>query len=225
MDIEAWTTLFSLAVASAVMPGPIAVTMLLLRAPGGVPAAAAFVGGMTVVRLAQGVVFGVLLASAEAEGSADAGTVEAVLLLVLSIVLFIAAARAALADDDPDRPPPAWKAKIESMSAVTAFAIGLGYLLLGLKFWAFTLGAIAAVEEAAPEPGTAVVAFLVFVALAQALPLLAVAARLLAPVRSAAGLDAFSGWLARNDRRIAIVLGLTLGTWFGLQALRGLGLL
>ena len=140
-------------------------------------------------------------------------------------MFFVAAGRKAIADDDPDRPPPAWKTKIEAMSARGAFAIGAGYLLIGLKFWAFTLSAIAVIEDAAPEPAPATVAFIGFVALSQAIPLLIVAAGLVIPERSAAGIGALSGWLERNDRLLVIGLGLAFGTWFGLQALRGLGVL
>lgn len=225
MSAESWVALLSLAVAGALMPGPIVVTTLLLRARGGIAAGAAFVAGMTVVRLAQGVAFGILFAAAEAEGSGDPGTIEAVLLLVLSIAFFIVAGRKAIADDDPDRPPPAWQAKIESMSPGGAFAVGAGYLLLGVKFWAFTLSAIAVIEDAAPGPGPAIAAFVGFVALTQAIPLLIVAAGLVVPERSAAGIGAISGWLERNDRLLVIALGLAFGTWFGLRALRGLGIL
>ena len=225
MTAESGAVLLSLAVAGALVPGPILVTVLLLRARGGLIAAAAFVAGMTVVRLAQGLVFGLVFAAADEEASTDPNAIESVLLLVLAIVFFIAAGRSALADDDPDRPPPAWKARIASMSAAGAFALGAGYLLVGVKFWAFTLGAIAAIEEAALGPGPATLAFVGFVALTQAIPLLILAAGLLIPERSAVVVDALSGWLERNERILIVVLGLVFGTWFGLQALRGLGVL
>lgn len=225
MTAESGAVVLSLAVAGALVPGPILVTVLLLQARGGLGAAAAFVAGMTVVRLTQGLVFGFVFAAADQEASTDPGAIESILLLVLAIVFFIAAGRKALADDDPDRPPPAWKARIASMSAMGAFALGAGYLLVGVKFWAFTLGAIAAIEDAAPGPGPATLAFIGFVVLTQAIPLLIIAAGLVIPKRSAAAVGTLSGWLERNDRILIIVLGLVFGTWFGLQALRGLGVL
>lgn len=225
MTAESGAVLLSLAVAGALVPGPILVTVLLLRARGGLVAAAAFVAGMTAVRLAQGLIFGFVFAAADAEGSTDPGAIESVFLLVLAIVFFIAAGRKALADDDPDRPPPAWKSRIASMSAPGAFALGAGYLLVGVKFWAFTLGAIAAIEDAAPGPGPATLAFTGFVAMTQSIPLLIVAASVVMPGRSAAAVGSLSGWLERNDRILIVILGLAFGSWFGLQALRGLGVL
>jgi threonine/homoserine/homoserine lactone efflux protein len=225
MTVESWAALLSLAAAGALVPGPILVTVLLLRARGGVTAAAAFVAGMTIVRVVQGLVFGLLFSAADADGPAEPATIEAVLLLVLAILFYVAAGRSVLSEDDPDRPPPRWKRKIESMSSPGAFVFGAGYLLVGVKFWAFTLGAIAAIEEAAPGPGPATVAFIGFVILTQAIPLSILAAAILVPRRSAAGIGAISDWLERNDRALVIVLGLAFGTWFALQALSGLGVL
>ena len=86
--IDLWTTLVPLILASAILPVQIAVTILLLRSPAGRLAAVAWVGGMTVVRLAQGLVFGVVLETGtEATDATDTpGPIETALLLVVAIV-------------------------------------------------------------------------------------------------------------------------------------------
>ena len=228
MTAESGAVLLSLAVAGALVPGPILVTVLLLRARGGLVAAAAFVAGthpchrapapgtrwpdrlgasagMTVVRLAQGPRLRLRVRCRRRGGSTDPGAIESVFLLVLAIVFFIAAGRKALADDiriastgagcdDPDRPPPAWKSRIASMSALVRSPSGPATCWSGSSSgrrspWAqclrcFTLGGLAAIEDAAPGPGPATLAFTGFVAMTQSIPLLIVAASVVMPGRS-----------------------------------------
>ncbi len=58
---DLWGTLLPLIVASALVPVQITLTVLLLRSSVGT--AAAWVGGMTATRLAQGVFFGIVFAA------------------------------------------------------------------------------------------------------------------------------------------------------------------
>jgi len=51
-------------------------------------------------------------------------------------------------DDDPDAPPPKWLAMIDSVTPLKAFGIGIGVVVIGAKFWVFTLTAIAVIGEA-----------------------------------------------------------------------------
>lgn len=64
---DLWTTLIPLILGSAVLPVQIAITVLLLRSGSGRIAAVACVTGMTVVRLAQGIVIGFVLGAARAD--------------------------------------------------------------------------------------------------------------------------------------------------------------
>ena len=59
-----WSSLIPLIVGSALVPIQIVITVLLLRSSAGRITAVAWVAGMTTVRLAQGVVFGLVLGSA-----------------------------------------------------------------------------------------------------------------------------------------------------------------
>lgn len=223
---DLWATLIPLAVAGALVPAQIVVTVLLLRAPGGALAAAAFVAGMTVVRLGQGVVFGLVLTGADASGETSGpGTIAAVLLLVLGLLFYATAARTALADVDPDAPPPKWLAMTDTMTWPKALAFGAMFMLVAPKFWVFTLSAIAAIEEAELGTAAASMAFLGFVALTQSVLIAIVLFGALAPARSATALDAVSGWLERNDRILVIAIGAIFGTWFAVKGLSGLGVL
>jgi len=221
---ELWSTLVPLALASAVVPVQIVITVLLLRAPAGRKTAAAWVAGMTATRLAQGVVFGWLVRPEDSGSSDEPALVVSVLLLVLGILLLVTAARALLADDDPDAPPPRWMAAFDSVRPGKAFLLGAGLIAVSAKFWVFTLSALGAIEAAAVSGTVAVVTYIAFVLLAQSLVLAVIAVAIVVPRRSDAFLARVSDWLERYDRGIVVVVGVVFGSWFLFKALDGLGL-
>ena len=93
---DLWGTLLPLIVASAVVPVQITLTVLLLRASVGT--AAAWVGGMTATRLAQGVLFGLVFAEAgvASEGEDGPGLFVSAVLLVVALLFLTKAAKALL---------------------------------------------------------------------------------------------------------------------------------
>jgi hypothetical protein len=221
-------TLIPLGVASAVVPIQIIVTILLLRAPGGRVAAVAWVAGMTAIRLLQGLVFGLLLGArgGEADGAAgESSVLVSVILLVLAILFYVVAAKQLLKHPDEDAPPPKWMTMLDGVAPGKAFLLGFGLVAISAKFWVFTLGAIAAIGDAGQGMGGSVVAFLLFVVLAESIHLTAVGFAYAAPARADAGLARFSGLLERYNGAIMMVLGLVFGTWFLLKALTGLGII
>jgi len=224
---DLWSTLLPLVVASALVPLQITLTVLLLRASVGT--AAAWVGGMTATRLAQGMLFGVVFAGAGAlSGSQDGpGPVVSVVLLVVALLFLTKAAKLLLGggDDDEDAQPPKWMKLTESVTAGKAFLFGAGYVAIAAKLWVFTLGAIGAIDEAGLGSAASIALFLLFVALAEAIPIAFVAYAALAPSSSQILLGRVSAWLEKNSRVIVIVLGIVFGAWFLLKALQGLGVL
>jgi len=223
---DLWSTLLPLIVASALVPVQITLTVLLLRSSVGT--AAAWVGGMTATRLAQGVLFGIVFAGAGAlSGSQDGpGPVVSVVLLVVALLFLTKAAKLLLGgDDDEDAQPPKWMKLTESVTAGKAFLFGAGYVAIAAKLWVFTLGAIGAIDEAGLGSAASIGLFLLFVVLAEAIPLAFVAYAALAPSSSKTVLDRVSAWLEKNNRVIVIVLGFVFGAWFLLKALQGLRML
>jgi hypothetical protein len=212
--------------ASTFVPAPLVVTILLMRASTRV--AAAWVAGMTVVRLAQGAVFALIFSdgsTAATETPEGRSAILSGILLVVSIMLFITAAQKLLSGDDPDAPPPKWMAMIGTMGTGRAFLFGAGLLVVNAKFWVFTLGAISAIEEADLGRSASVATFLAFVALVVAPQVLALGLAVVAPTRSRSLLDDVAGWLQRNNRAIVVVVSLVFGTWFLAKALTGLGVI
>lgn len=225
--IDLWTTLIPLVVGSAVLPIQVTITLLMLRADGGRRRAAAWVSGMTAVRLAQGLLFGLLLGGAAAEAGDDAGPglVASTLLLVVGVVFLVAAARKLLDQPDEDAPPPRWLAMVEALSPLRALLAGGAAVALSAKLWVFTLAAIGAIEETELGLPAAAVTYLVFVVAAASLHLAAIGIAVAAPARAGAALDGASALLERHGRVVTIGLGLVFGTWFVVRALAGFGLL
>jgi hypothetical protein len=221
-----WGTLLPLIAGGALVPIQLIITILLLRSTGGLRTAAAFVAGMTSVRLAQGLVFGLLLAGGETGGTASGpGPVVSGVLIALAMLLYAASAKQILTDDDPDAPPPKWITMTESMKPGRAFVVGAGLLAIGAKFWVFTLGAIGAIKDADLSRSRGVVTFVAFAGLTVVAHLLVLGVAAVAPKQSAALLDATADWLKRHNGPIVVVLGLVFGSWFLLKGLHGLGVL
>jgi hypothetical protein len=223
---DLWGSLLPLAIASAVVPVQLVVTVLLLRSAHGRIAALAWVAGMLTVRLGQGVVIGLLLAPGALEDDpAEAGVAASLLLLVVAILLLVMAARKAVGEPDEDAPPPRWMALVQGATPVRAYAMGVGLLLIGAKFWVFTLGAISAIEAAELPTGAAALTYLVFVLIAMSVHLVIVGMSYLVPDRAEVALARFSDLLTRYDRPVTIALGVVFGSWFLIKALDGLGII
>ena len=222
---DLWGMLLPLVRASALEPIQLTVTILLLRSS--VAAAAGWAAGMSVARLLQGMLFGLVFngAGAEADSSAARHAVASVVLLVLGVLLIVMAARTLLREPDEDVPPPAWMRINQSVAPLRAAAFGALYVAVAPKLWVFTLGAITAVRDTEPGVATAIVAFLVFALLAVSLNLAVVGYAVAGGESSQRLLELAAGWLERRGRGIKIVVGLVFGTWFVLQALGGLGVL
>jgi hypothetical protein len=224
---DLWTSLIPLGIGSALVPIQIVVTTLLLRSKAGKVTAVAWVAGMTTMRLAQGLVFGLILGSGEGTDSSSGGPGAAVslLLLVIAVVFYVSAAKSLLKQPDEDAPPPKWMAMVDGVTPGRAYLLGVGLVAIGAKFWVFTLGAIAAIGVAGMSQPASIATFLLFVALAESLVLAIVVVAYATPDRAGAVLERVAGLLERYSRVLVITLGLVFGTWFLVKALGGLGLL
>jgi len=219
--LDLWSSLAPLIVVSALLPLQTIVALSLVRSS--LKAALAWVAGMTVVRLIQGVVFGVVLAESEANSEGDSPSVVlGTILLVLAILLYVKALRTAVGTEEEDAPPPRWLTKAGSMSPLTAFCAGAGFMSISVKFLVFTLGAISAIAEAHLDARLSALTFVLFVALAQILPFTIVGLAASSSTGAVEVLDNFGGWLQRQNRIITILFGLVFGTWFLIKALKRL---
>lgn len=212
-------------VGSALAPVQIIVSLLLLKSPDrGLLKAIAFVGGMTITRLLQGLIFGFILfeSLASTEGSKGKSSVISTLLLVLGILLLIAAYKKWRKQDDPDDVPPKWLTRIDSLNLLDAFKIGLSLPLIAVKLWVFTLSALATIGTAQLGQTPSIIVYLLFILLAESLMLLPILIRILLPERSTTALIKMSAWLTDNSRSITIAASLVFGLFFLHSGIRGL---
>lgn len=212
-------------IGSAVVPLQIIIGLLLLKSPKqGLLKAVAYVAGMTITRLAQGFVFGLILSesSAMAEESNGKNPIISTLLLVLGILLLIAAYKKWHGEDDPDEPRPRGFSMIDSLTPLKAFGIGLGLPLVAAKLWVFTLSALATITAAQLDPLSSTIVYLLFILLAESLLLLPILARIFIPKRSQSLLTELSAWLTQNSRPITIIVSLVFGLFFLHSGISGL---
>ena len=221
---DLWPILIPLAVGSALIPIEIALTVVVLRASGGVPRAIAWVGGMTAVRLAQLAIIGPIVDVAVDDGKPGTSVAEATLLLLVGVLFLVIAARKATNQPDEDAPPPGWMTLMDSVSAGRAFAMGAAVIALNPKLWAFTLAALGAIGDAELGGVGSVAAFLGFVIAAQSVHLAAIGIAIVAPDRSRTILDGMSSWLERHSRTLLIGLSVVFGAWLIAKSLAAFGI-
>jgi threonine/homoserine/homoserine lactone efflux protein len=145
--------------------------------------------------------------------------------LVVALLFLVTAVRELFGGDDPNAPPPKWMSLLTSATPTKAFLIGTGIMTVSPKSWVFTLAAIGAIGNAGMGRAANVVCYIVFVTLAASGNLLIIGMAAFFPQRSRSVLDRTLRWLQEHDRPIMIVVGLVFGTWFGIKALHGFGIL
>lgn len=220
-----FASLLPFVLGSAIVPIQVIILTLLLKSPqNGLLKASVYVAGMTALRLLQGLVFGLVLTGGAAVAETETGPslVVSTLLMVLGILLLITAYKQFRKEDDPDAPPPKWLAMIDSLTPLKAFGMGFGLLLIGAKFWVFTLGAIGVIGEYQLGQPASSIAFLAYVMLTESLLLLFLLIRILLPERSRSLLDEVSAWLTRYNRQIIMIVSLVFGLLFFYQGVSGL---
>jgi hypothetical protein len=149
--------------------------------------------------------------------------VEGALLLIVAVILYVSAARKLAHQPDEDAPPPGWMTALDRASLRTAFAMGAGLVAFSPKLWAFTLGAIGAIGEAALPPGQGWLVFVVWLGAALSVHLAVLLTAVLAPRRAEPMLIRAANALETNGRPLMIGLGLVFGTWFLWKALVSFG--
>lgn len=208
----------------ALVPLQIIIVVLLLTGESRGPLKAmAFVAGMTLARLAQGFLFQFIITGGSGDPADVVGItwIKSTVLLLLGVFLLITAYRKWAKEPDPDEPPPKWMKMLDGITPVRAFLFGAGMILIAIKLWVFTLGALSVIDEAQlGQPGSTT-AFLAYVLLAQSVLILAILLRLLMPARAGNLLRSFGAWLETYNRQIVMVVSLIFGLLFLYQGVTG----
>jgi len=208
--------------AAMAMPMWVLLVLFLLRANRGPTNALAFVGGVTAVRLVQGVVFGVALsATIGPRRQSQWEALVSALLLVTGILMWAAALRQWGKEVDPVGAPTItsrWEVILHSLTPAQAFGVGALLVATSARAWLFTLAAISIIGQAALTSAESLVAFLLYVLGAELLLL----APIVLSVRSPTRFDAAAGWLEAHERPIVIGVSFILGGYFVWSGIRGL---
>lgn len=213
-----WTALVPLIVGSALVPVQLLITILLIA--NSRLAALAWVAGATTVRLVQGAAFGLVLSSDDALSSdGGPGPIASTLLFVAGLLFLLTAVKSLIGDDDPDAPPPRWMTAIDGLSPARSYLFGAGAMVIGVKFWVFTLSALAVIGDADLGQPAATITFLAFAVLASSAQLALIAVAFAAPRRAEVVLGRVSDWLTAHNRELMVVIGAVFGTWFILKAI------
>lgn len=215
--------LLPLIVGAAVVPlYPVAV-LLLLQSERGLAKAVAFVFGVITVRIAQGILFGLLFEQAVgAEPDGGQGPVVSTLLLVVGLLLLVAGLRKWRKVEEPDAPPPQWMNALSNITIPRAVGAGAFYVTIAVKQWVFTLSALGVIAEAGLAGTANVILYLFFVLATQVLVLPPLLAYAIAPLQSEKPLRAAQRWLETHNRAIVVVVSLVFGTWFLYKGIDGL---
>jgi hypothetical protein len=197
---------------------------MLLGTPSRVRTAGAAVAGMVMVRLLQGLIFGMILHwGARDNTTGGHGWVVSTVLLIVALLLLVTAIRELIAGDDPDDPPPKWMTALATMTPGKALLLGAGVILISVKLWIFTFGALGIIGDAGMSKPQNVATYVAFTLLASSTHLVIVGLAAFMPHRSKALLDSVLRWLQDNNRIIMICLGFGFGSWLLIKALHGLG--
>jgi hypothetical protein len=201
---------------------PIAV-LLMLQGRGGLVKAIAFVAGNIAVRVAQGVIFGLVLGVAVAASSEDGQKLGvSTLLLIVGVLLSITAVKKWRKEEPPDAPPPQWMTAIGGLSAIKAVGAGALLVTVAVKQWVFTLSAIGVTGEAELGGTASTGLYLIYTLATQTLVVLPIVAYAVAPHRAAGRLKAAETWLERHNRVIVTTVSLVFGVWFLYKGVTGL---
>jgi hypothetical protein len=215
--------LLPIIIGAAVVPLYPIIVLLLLQSKGGLGKAVAFVSGGVAMRLAQGVLFGLVLGTAMAANSEDGQQlVASTLLLVIGILLLVTAFKKWRKEEDPDDPPPKWMTNISSLAGLRAVGAGALFVTIAVKQWVFTLSAISIISEAGLERPLSIALYLFYILLTQTLAILPILFFALAPERAAKPLQAAQGWLEQNNRVIVMTVSFIFGLWFSYKGITGL---
>lgn len=201
------------ALVGAVNVVPITVVATLLMARGGLARAIAFGIGQIGTFAVIGVI-ALATASTNAESSESGSVVTATVIAVVGALLLIFAVKQLLGAPDPDAPPPAYMAKLETMSVGAALVMGAGLALINVKQLAIYAAGVAEIVESDVSAAQGWLALAILILLIQIGVIIPILAYVFARGWATKTLMTLRGWLVRHNRLLSIVLGLVVGAWF-----------
>jgi hypothetical protein len=207
-----------LALANWAMPLQVIIVVLLLQGGRGVLRGFGFLGGMTAVRLARGILFGLAFIGLGAflrRGLGAGRPLLGPLLLVLTGAFMLGlAVWFLMGRSDPGEASNRLLGKARDISPGKAFGLGAAFVLLSLKSWLFTLAALGAIQDGQPSGLESFLWVLGYILMAELPVRLPILMRVLAPAKSVVALAAISEWFSKHNRALVIAAEIVFGLFF-----------
>ncbi len=216
--------LIPLVIDSVMMPTWVLLVLVLLRKGRGPVEAIAFVSGIVVVKLLQGLIFGAIFGAYDVNHrrSEIEAVIVATILIIVGLLMWAAALKLFIQGDDPDGPPPVWTRMVSAITPVRAFGLGTALVTTSSRSWLFTLAAIGIITRADLGPALSILAYLLYIAGTISLVVIPI----ILSIQSARQFNAAAYWLQKHERVVMIVASLAVGAfflWSGASSLLALG--
>jgi hypothetical protein len=206
---ELLTSLLPTALVGALAPLPITIAITLLMSRRGLAKAIAFAAAATGVLAGAGIV--VLATTDTRAGSSEGGSaVTGTIIAVLGGVLVILGLKQVFDAPDPDAGPPKLMAKLDTMSPAGAGVLGLIVTVINIK----QLAGVSQIVAADISTAEAWIALVILAVVIQIFVIAGIVVYIVARTWATRMLRSFQGWMVRNNRAIAIVLGVGVGIAF-----------
>ncbi len=225
---ELTLSLISLAIAATLQPPQVVAMIILLQTRPGTANGLAYVGGMTAFRLALGGTSWMLLSGLEGSiesGGGDFGIVVGAFLVVLGLLMLVHALRRGFSAPAEDEVAASWLEKLEAVSPLQAFLVGLAFLALDPRDWIIDISAINLIAEADLSNTRSLLAYLAYILLAQSLLWIPLILTWAVPGRARRGLAGLNAWMKGHEKGIEIGTAIIFGLLFLTIGLEHLGVL
>jgi len=210
-------SLIPLAVAAALQPPQVIALVVLLQTRRGAVNGLAYILGMIVFRLLLGGIFWVLLSNVEKTVETRGGNFSLLVgtfIFSLGILMLVHALRKSFSAHGADEATVSWLNKLDNVTPFRAALVGVAFLALDPKDWLVDISVINLIAEADLFRMESLLAFLVYILMAQSLLLIPLILSLFFPQKTQSGLTSFTGWMKRQERVIEIVFALIFGLLF-----------
>jgi len=210
-------SLIPLAVAAALQPPQVIALVVLLQTRRGAANGLAYILGMIVFRLLLGGIFWVLISNVEKTVETRGGNFSLLVgtfIFSLGILMLVHALRRGFSAQGADEATVSWLDKLDNVTPFRAALVGIAFLALDPKDWLVDISVINLIAEADLFRMESLLAFLVYILMAQSLLLIPLILSLIFPQKTQSGLTRFTGWMKRQERAIEIIFALIFGLLF-----------
>jgi len=144
-------SLVPLALVATFQPPQLISFLFLLQTQNGAKNALAYIAGMSTFRLALGAVFWVLVSKLETSVESSGGEFSILvgtMLAILGLLMLVNALRKVFSAQDEDQVAASWLDKLDSVSFLQSFLVGLAFLALDPKDWITDIAAVNLIADA-----------------------------------------------------------------------------